>query len=1191
MVNLTSMFQKKLPSEAMSAFSCNRVDGNLYWILTFLIWVCQGTVVTLVGQTSYKINNLNREQGLSESHIYAIDQDDKGFLWFGTRDGLNRYDGFEFKVYRFDPNDPYSLSDNYVYSLLFDQETGLLWVGTRGGLNCYDPVLGRFSRYQHDPNDPKSLSHDTVNAILKMGVGEAARFWIGTSEGLNLFDPSSGQFTRFTSDPNDPAALKSHDVFSLALSRDGQLWVGTSGQGLASTDAKAPGKFTHYTHDPQDETSITGNYLTRLMVDSRDNLWIGLSHGLDKMAVDRPGHFEHVVEDPLGDAGYFWTIGEDKTGGIWFGTTGAGLYRLDPQSGMRRHWRHRVNDSNSLGPAGISAFFIDANETMWIGSLGSGISHMVPSSFEYYPELTETEVLSTAVDREAGIWLGTNGKGVLHFNAKGSPAHYYQESPLGEGLSDDVVMSMVEDRDGKMWFGTRNGGLNRLDPATGKFTHYRSDPGLPEGLSSNRVNCLLTDPTGGLLIGTSQGLNYMSLDQPGKFIHYTQNPTDPQSLTDNGITCLYSDETLYPNTLWIGTWNGGLNRMAWDQPGKFSRVGYGNQAKSKIRASAIFCLFGATKEILWIGTASGLTRYNLNTGDVKTFNTNDGLQSNIIYRIMGDSQGRLWLSTPRGLSMYDPRENSFQNYNRFDGLIVEDFRIGSGFRMFDGQLYFGGAGGLIHFDPLRIMTDEQAPRVVLTNLELDHQTTVPNPQDPKALLNQTISETSAVRLTHRHRSLAISFATPHYIAPAKSRFAYTLDNFDQVWHYTDAHDRRAVYTNLDPGTYHFRVKAANKDGVWGEVTTLEIQVPAPPWLSWWAKLIYALALAGMVGFYLRYLYQKLQSQQDKLEHLRQVERLKDGFNRQLEGKVQERTRELEKARKKLMEAAHAAGMAEIATNVLHNLGNSLNNARTSVYMIQREAEETTALNLFTRVLTHLEGKSEELHACLDGTMSGPKTLVALGHIQDELAKMQDCIAGEGEKLHAALEEMVAVLRTQEKYVVAKDLLQTECHLEECLDEALELMSFQLEAAEIKKNYEPVRPVTMDRTKFTRIIFFLVKNALESFGETVISAKIEFSIRNYDEGAELTILDHGMGMPKEIKTRIFAQGFSTKPGHEGFGLHYAANAMKEMGGQITLTSAGTGKGTSVALYFPYPTASHQSVDGIRFEGETTSMAQP
>ncbi len=787
--------------------------------------------------------NLSVEDGLSQAAVTAIVQDQAGFMWFGTQEGLNRYDGYRFDTYLNNPNDPSSISHNWVYSLLVDR-AGRLWVGTYGGgLNRLDAATGKFERYMHDPNDPRTLSNNRVRALFEDSHGT---LWIGTDGGgLNRLDPGTEHFLAFHNDPSDPNSLSDNRVRSICEDPRGDLWIGTDGGGLNRLDREAR-TFKRYRHDPADPKSLSDDRIRSLYVDRKGDLWVGTySGGLNRL--DRTtGQFERFRNDSS-DPGSLASdlvsaMLEDSTGDFWVGTD-AGLSRWHPATASFTTYKHHEEAAGSLAEDRILALYQDEGGVIWAGTYG-GLSkwNATTGYFEHYRHeadnpgsLSNDVVTSFAEDSEHRLFVGTYGGGLNQSDtASGHFRAFRHDDADPASLSDDRVMSLLVDRQGVLWVGTMMGGLNRFDRFSGKFSHFRHDPNNPLSLSADGITTIFEDSQGDLWVGTYQGgLNRFDRES-GKATRYTDDPGDPESLSDDRVIVVAQDSL---GMLWVGTDGGGLNRFD-RTTGRFHPYRHDPADPNSLSDDRIWALHEGSDGSLWIGTqGGGLNRWSAADREdgrprFSHYGQRDGLPSAVVNGIREDDLGNLWLGSNRGLTRFNPISRTAKTFDASNGLPGNDFTQGAHFRSADGRLYFGGGKGFVAFDPSAIRDNTHVPPVVLTSYLRFNREVMSGIQ---------LAKLTHLELGYEDYVVGFEFAALDYSAPEANRYLYKLEGFDPDW-VDFGSVRRATYTNLNPGTYRFRVRAANNDGVWNEQgAMLNIRVTPAPWRTWWAYLLYALA--------------------------------------------------------------------------------------------------------------------------------------------------------------------------------------------------------------------------------------------------------------------------------------------------------------------------------------------------------------
>jgi len=858
------------------------------------VWILWKTFVCLIvffivslssplsARQNLKFDHISVEQGLSDERIHCILQDSKGFMWFGTQDGLNRYDGYTITVYKHDRENSESLSYNLVYSI-YEDRAGVLWIGTwYGGLNKFNRETGTFTRYQHDPTDPQSLSSNIIRSIFEDRSGV---LWLGTwGGGLNKFDRETGSFTRYQHDSTNPQSLSSDAVYSVYEDKSGVLWVGANG-GLNKFDRET-GSFTRYQHDPTNPQSLSSDVVWSIYEDRSGVLWIGTQYGLDKFNRETET-FTHYQYDPIileSSSGYnlVTSIYESRTEELWIGTFDAGLKRFVRET-------EQFIDYQGLSHNNVHSIYEDRSGVLWIGTkYGLNRLNRRKEHFIHYQHddkepqsLSSNSVTALYEDRSGVLWIGTED-GLNKFGRETETfTHYQHDSTNPQSLSSDGVFSIYEDESGVLWIGTSSG-LNKFERDTKQFIHYQNDPNDPQTLSHNFVLSIYEDRSGALWIGTNGGgLNRFDRETE-IFTHYQHDSTDPQSLGSDSVTSIYEDQS---GALWIGTWGGGLNKFNRNTE-QFIRYQHDSADSQSLSDDYILSIYEDRSGRFWIGTEfGGLNNFDRANETFKRYTEQDGLPNNKVRGILEDQQENLWLSTKKGLSKFDPRAETFKNYDMRDGLQGYEFDDGAYYKSRGGQMFFGGNNGFNAFYPEKIQDNPHIPPIVFTDFQL-FNTSVKIAKDSP--LQQSITETKAITLSYKQDVFSFEFAALDYTIPEKNVYAYKMEGFDKDWNDVGAR-RIATYTNLPAGTFTFRVKGSNNDGVWNEEgTSIRITITPPPWKTWWAYSLYIMALIGAILGYVRYrtqaqakeiARQRKELEQERLlsERLRQVDQLKDDF--------------------------------------------------------------------------------------------------------------------------------------------------------------------------------------------------------------------------------------------------------------------------------------------------------------------------
>lgn len=851
-----------------------------------------------------RFDHISIEQGLSQSSVRVIFQDSRGFLWFGTEDGLNRYDGYTFKSYKPEPSNPTSISNGWINAIVEDQD-GYLWVGTSlGGLNRYDPFKGEFTQYQHADGQPTSVKDNHISALL---VDRDNRLWIGTLNGLDRFEPESESFrhlpyaeiqpkavegnvnnpdaqtnpgnARYYPDSIQSDKLSSKNVSTIFQDSIGRLWIGTSDGGLNLFD-EGSGTFTVYQNIESKPTTISSNRITALTENSQGDLWIGTNSGLNLFDPET-GEFKLFMNDEkdpfslMNDS--INTLSTDSTGNLWIGTSN-GLDRLHEDLDHFIHYSNDPSFPKSLSNNFIISIYEDRGGVLWFGTYGGGVNKYdrARAKFAYYrnnpndpKSLSGNFIFPIHVDKRGFAWIGTSGEGLNRFNWQtGENIRFVNNPDNPNSLGSNSLLSIFEDSEGLLWFGTTKS-LDSYDARRNIFTHYTNDESNPDSISANRVYTIHEDGDGYLWFGTSIGLDRFD-KETGVFTHYRSDPADPSTLSGNKVISVHEDAE---GNLWVGTAESGLNRMD-PKTNTFTRYRHDSKDGTSISSDSVLSVYQDTKGRFWVGTGGGgLNLYHPETNTFTVYLEKDGLPNGFVYGILEDDQGYLWMSTNFGISRFDPETKTFRNFSADDGLQSNEFDSYAYAKGKDGEFYFGGINGLTVFHPSNITDNPYVPQVTLTSLTQD---------DQPIMLDSSVETAQEVTLEWPQNSLEFEFAALSYNQPNKNHYAYMLEGFDTNWHFIGT-KRSGRYTNIPGGEYTLLLKATNSDGVWNEIPVqLNVTVIPPYWQTVWFRALLSVAAVAVIvgGVKLR-----TRSIQDR--------------NRALERLVRERTHALEKRGREL----------------------------------------------------------------------------------------------------------------------------------------------------------------------------------------------------------------------------------------------------------------------------------------------------
>lgn len=823
-----------------------KIYYSFFFILSFLFSFSQ--------KEDIQFEHLSMKDGLSMNPVMAITQDSKGFLWFGSQDGLNKYDGYKFEVFKTSDNDSTSISDNFITSLCSDN-SGRLWIGTLKGLNVYNPKTNSFKRFITTCNNynctkiyclykdktgliwigtekglalfnPQTEEFLSVNSrfkgmtdlgqktILCISQDSKNNYWIGTTSGLIKYEPSSAEVKNFYSKSDN--GLSNNIVLSFHEDKLGDIWVGTL-DGLNKFDTKTE-KFSYQYFKKQTESltstkqnkaiegtniySIVNNYggnTIRNILETDDGMfWIGTDM---ELVIYNPinGNYINYKKDLINPSGindhFIRSMYIDRSKNIWIGTLGNGLNKANLKPQKFRHYQKKVNNQFSLSENYVRSICEDEFGGMWIGTLVGGLNKYSISSDSFYrfqkPTLSDNNVWSLCYDKiSKGLWIGTNNGLDLLDLKKNTIKHYRHTEDNEKSISDNTIRNLFIDSNGNLWCGTENG-LNKFDRKTETFISYTPQN---SGISDPTVWKIVEDKSGMLWLATNDGLNSFNPISE-KFTNYKKNEKDDKSLSHNGVRTLLID----------------------------------------------------SEEILWIGTQNGLNKFDFAKKQFKRYNEKDGLPNSFIYAIIEDKNHHLWISSNKGISQYNKSTNTFKNHDIFDGLQDYEFNTNACYYSSKGDMYFGGPNGMNVFNPDKLSTNNYIAPVVFTTIKI---------LDKEYKLTAA-SELKEMTLNYEQNILYFEFSSLDYTNSSRNQYLYKMEGFNEDW--VNAGNVRFInYTNLNPGVYTFKVKGSNSDGVWNpEEISIKITITPPFWKTMWFYALCVITIILGVFFYIKYRTKKL----------------------------------------------------------------------------------------------------------------------------------------------------------------------------------------------------------------------------------------------------------------------------------------------------------------------------------------------
>jgi PAS domain S-box-containing protein len=765
-------------------------------------------------------------------------------MWFGTQYGLNRYDGYNFKLFVHDPRNPNSLSGVYIRTLFKDHD-GALWVGCDQFLNKFNRETETFIRYP-------------IPFVNHISQDSAGTMWLATVKGLYSLNPATGTIRQYPHNPNDPSSL-GNDVKSTGEDKEGRFWVVNVGH-LDEFDRRT-GKVTRHIPIPGAALGF-GFYEDRFGI-----FWI-FHDAPNALSVFDPktntltNYSFHELE-PSGTAlTVVMAMTEDRNGTLWLATHGAGLLTFDREHRRFIRYRHDPSDPNSLPQNDVENLFADREGSVWVCLGRMGVTHFAtnPLPFKRIPHLASAEgaaepfVGAIYEDRQAILWIGTPEA----LNALDRKTGHYTSyrRTAGPAVSTDVI-TIREDRSSNLWAGTYNHGLLRLDRRTGKFQTYRHNPGDPYSLSNDIVTRLLVDHDGTLWVATNDGLNRFNA-ATGRFTVYKPEPQ--RRIVD--YLELVEDRK---GALWLGTDSSGLHRFD-PATGRFTTYAHDMDRPWTLSDNRVNSVHFDHSGTMWVATQNGLDKFDSKTGTFTVYTQRDGLPSNAVGCILEDDHGKLWMSTNKGIARFDPQSAAVNSYSTAEGLPGPDLTgWGACFKNRSGEMFFGGFNGATFFRPDSVADPSYTPPVVLTEFRLSGSPVDIGGGSP---LSKSITYTTGLTLSHEQRIFSLAFSALSYLSPGTNRYRYKLEGLDETWREVGSDERLATYTTLPVGAYTFRAQGATSRGVWSDPgAAVLIQILPPWWSTWWFRLLCAAVSVALLGGFYQWRTRQLRRQE---KHLRDV---------------------------------------------------------------------------------------------------------------------------------------------------------------------------------------------------------------------------------------------------------------------------------------------------------------------------------
>lgn len=1122
-----------------------------YVIIFFII--IKGTFAK--GQfIKYDFDTYNTKDGLSQNNILTIAQDKKGFMWFGTEDGLNRFDGHEFKIFKHQENNPNSIISNSINALLVDDDSSI-WIGTNNGLCRYFPDTEFIQHFPIDYTDVNKLNGGHITSITKDDLGKIWITYIGS--GIDIIIPNEEEIFHYTVHRDDEYKLNNDLITCLQFMPDGYKIIGTfdgmqviDNKGVVLSNFEAAVKYPWI--------NLLNGSIQAIHYDEKENqIWIGTeTDGLYQIEIQNNTLRNFNRENSELETNQILSIVEDSKGNIWVGSDALYQYTKETNK-LVWYTQHGMFIRNHT-----KAIYEDKNNNLWIGTSRLGILKYNPTDtkiFHYHSNqgagcIKSDEILSFNEDDNGNIWVGTGGAGLnlMKKNNKG-----FEQPPLNSKFFSQTIKCIYKDKEGYFWMGTWDGGMIKYHPIDQTLEQYHPNN---HNFKSRHVWSITGDKHGDLWLGTLRDGLIKFSPKTKKSISYTYIPNDTTALLNNDVLALFIDSR---EILWVGTANGISVLLPGSDKFK-NRLKFKNNQNNVLPNIVILTIFEDKNGKIWLGTnGGGIVILDVKDNQIlveRILKETDGLPSNNITAIQSDEYNNLWISSLNGLVKINPNDFSVLETSQIASLQGTEFLAESKFKSSDGQMYFGGVNGFHKFHPDSLNINSKNIDVTFTSFKIFNEELIPNIiYGSRKILKKSITDAKEIILSNEDYSFTINFAPLLYSGQNSLRYAYYLENLDKDWQYTTADRRFLHYTNLSPGEYNLKVKASFDGKNWPEeATSLRIIISPPWWSTMWFKFVVFLIIASTFYsfFHIRVKFLKNQS-------------------RKLEGLVTLRTVELKNSNKEILslleEVANQKNNIENKNHELQEMNEELGAQRDSLELkgieLEKAQHKLKEVNTSLEVLVEKRTKilNDTLHELetflyrashdLQGPISTMKGLISLSYLENEAGitdkKYTDLYKAAVLKLEQALKNLM------QKHTIQKANVSYEIFCKTSLTQYINELCTELSCFR-KENFDLVVEEDLifksDRTLLSIIIINLLENSF-LYSKKSPNPKVKMCFYQHEDYIKITLTDHGVGIKKDIKNKIFTMFFrgSELSTGSGLGLYLVKIAIDKLEGTIDLES--------------------------------------